>query len=321
MWQPEAEHVSPLGPENADADHSCERPLDVPARGRDDVVARAAHRRAVVLLRRRGGRVGRRVRAVRRRGFWMLAAHHEVAREVDGGVVVAPSDRVDRVAEKAGHALVAGGQRGEVQAVRGQAVADGHGAWHLHAERPERALGLALPARVHRDEDRVVGRLRVHALGQSSKWPGGRRALVGSRASPRATGTSSSAGGRCCCCCSRPARPPRPRRPARRGRPTCSSSSLSPAPCGDPEQADGAREERSAPAADERDVAARARRRRRGSAVRRRRCRPRGLRTAHRTSRRSRTAPRTGKRSASCRTRPLLRPRRRCTRWAPSAPG
>ena len=39
------------------------------------------------------------------------------------------------------------------------------GAWHFTQNVPSCAVRLALAALVHREEDRIVGRLGVHALG------------------------------------------------------------------------------------------------------------------------------------------------------------
>src|ERR1019366_44144 len=67
------------------------------------------------------------------------------------------------MAEKASDALLVGGQGGQIQPVGRLAVEHGHGRVALDAKGPEFAPGLSLSASVHREKDRVVRRIGVHA--------------------------------------------------------------------------------------------------------------------------------------------------------------
>ena len=88
MWQAVNVHVDPFGPENADADHSAKVRSICPPAG-EAMSWHVPHMVALSLCPSSWKRrVLRRVRAVGDR-VGVLAAHHEVAREVDGAVVVA----------------------------------------------------------------------------------------------------------------------------------------------------------------------------------------------------------------------------------------
>jgi hypothetical protein len=129
--------------------------------GSHDVMTGAAQRAAL------GAVVGEELRScgrVRSRLDWIRdgAAHDVVVRQSQRRVVVA-IDAHHVVAEVAAHAALLVGELVEVQAIGREPVDHGHRCVALDAKVAERAAGLALAARVHRDEHRVERCVRVHA--------------------------------------------------------------------------------------------------------------------------------------------------------------
>ena len=81
------------------------------------------------------------------------------------GVVVVLGDRLHVVAKVAGHALQLVRNLVQVHAIGGHSHADRHRCVAADAEVSQLAAGLLLASAVHRQEDRILGGVRMHAAG------------------------------------------------------------------------------------------------------------------------------------------------------------